>query len=99
MVKATDGGSLPLSSAAVVKINVTDENDNTPSFVHPSHQLSIQEDVATNTTVVQVSETIMHGSCLFYCLILWIDILDAFQVLSSLHSHSFCADKQACALV
>lgn len=34
-IQATDGGSPPLSSTALVKVRVVDENDNTPYFVHP----------------------------------------------------------------
>ncbi|XP_026788164.2 protocadherin-8 [Pangasianodon hypophthalmus] len=34
-IQATDGGSPPLSSTALVKVKVVDENDNTPFFVHP----------------------------------------------------------------
>lgn len=34
-IHATDGGSPPLSSTALVKVRVVDENDNTPFFVHP----------------------------------------------------------------
>ncbi|KAG7315763.1 hypothetical protein KOW79_020629 [Hemibagrus wyckioides] len=35
IIQATDGGSPPLSSTALVKVRVVDENDNTPFFVHP----------------------------------------------------------------
>lgn len=34
-VKATDKGSPPLSSTALVKVNVVDENDNSPYFTYP----------------------------------------------------------------
>lgn len=34
-IQATDGGSPPLSSTALVKVRIVDENDNTPFFVHP----------------------------------------------------------------
>lgn len=34
-IQATDGGSPPLSSTALVKVRVVDENDNTPFFAHP----------------------------------------------------------------
>ncbi|KAI5629520.1 protocadherin-8 precursor [Silurus asotus] len=34
-IRATDGGFPPLSSTALVKVRVVDENDNTPFFVHP----------------------------------------------------------------
>lgn len=36
VIQATDGGSPPLSSTALVKVRVVDENDNTPFFVHPN---------------------------------------------------------------
>lgn len=35
-IQATDGGSPPLSSTALVKVRIVDENDNTPFFVHPN---------------------------------------------------------------
>ncbi|XP_062835577.1 protocadherin beta-16-like [Anolis carolinensis] len=34
-VKATDSGTLPLSSNVVVHVVITDENDNTPFFLYP----------------------------------------------------------------
>ncbi|XP_027012336.2 protocadherin-8-like [Tachysurus fulvidraco] len=34
-IQATDGGSPPLSSTALVKVRVVDENDNAPFFVYP----------------------------------------------------------------
>ncbi|XP_062986134.1 protocadherin beta-16-like isoform X5 [Elgaria multicarinata webbii] len=34
-VRATDGGSPPLSSEVLIRISVTDENDNAPFFLYP----------------------------------------------------------------
>lgn len=53
-VLGTDGGSPPLSSTSIVKIDVLDENDHAPAFVRPTYQFSIMEDAPVNTTIVQV---------------------------------------------
>ena len=53
-VVATDGGTPPLSSTAVVRFNVTDANDNAPIFTQSSYQASVREDAQPQHNVIQV---------------------------------------------
>lgn len=53
-ILGSDGGSPPLSSTSIVRIDIVDENDNAPAFVRPTYEFSIMEDTAVNTTIVQV---------------------------------------------
>lgn len=53
-ILGSDGGSPPLSSTSIVRIDIVDENDNAPAFVRPTYEFSILEDTAINTTIVQV---------------------------------------------
>ncbi|CAL1613449.1 unnamed protein product [Knipowitschia caucasica] len=55
---AQDGGSPPLKSAVVLRITVTDVNDNCPHFSPDSHQnVTISGDSPKNTVVAQVKAT------------------------------------------
>ena len=56
-IEARDGGTPPLSGTAVVKINVVDANDNRPIFVQLEYQAVVREDVAVNTSLLQVRST------------------------------------------
>ncbi|KAM6972795.1 protocadherin Fat 1a [Aplochiton taeniatus] len=53
-VEATDGGSPPLSDMATVNINLTDVNDNSPSFSQATYAAVISEDAEPGKTVVTV---------------------------------------------
>ncbi|KAK6741188.1 hypothetical protein RB195_009193 [Necator americanus] len=55
IVLATDSGTPPLSSEAVVTIQVLDENDNVPVFSKESYKASIDENSANGTKVLRVS--------------------------------------------
>ena len=57
VVCATDGGINPLTSTAVVYIEVIDRNDNRPIFVQTVHQVDILESSAEGTSVAQPSAT------------------------------------------
>ena len=58
VVCATDGGMTPLTSTAVVFIEVIDLNDNRPIFVQTFYQVDdIAESSAEGTSVVQLSAT------------------------------------------
>ncbi|MCU0823784.1 MAG: cadherin repeat domain-containing protein [Leptospira sp.] len=59
-VQASDGGSPSLSSTAVIKIDVTDANDNRPVFVQAEYQAVVREDVPVNTSLLQVR--ILHSA-------------------------------------
>ncbi|RCN27154.1 cadherin domain protein, partial [Ancylostoma caninum] len=53
-VVATDSGKPPLSSEAVVTIQVLDENDNIPVFTKESYKASVDENSAKGTKVLKV---------------------------------------------
>jgi protocadherin Fat 1/2/3 len=53
-VEASDGGEPSLSSSAVVNIEIVDANDNWPIFIQAEYQSVVREDVAVNTTLLQV---------------------------------------------
>ena len=59
-VEASDGGSPSLSGTAVVKVTVIDANDNRPIFVQSEYQAVVREDVAVNTSLLQVSTSVGH---------------------------------------
>uniref|UniRef100_A0A7I4YD34 Cadherin domain protein n=1 Tax=Haemonchus contortus TaxID=6289 RepID=A0A7I4YD34_HAECO len=53
-IVATDSGSPPLSSEAVVTVQVLDENDNIPKFMKESYKATIDENSPVGTKVVKV---------------------------------------------
>lgn len=53
-VVATDGGKPPLSSTAVVNIVLQDINDNEPVFERNFYNVSIKEDTAPGTCILEV---------------------------------------------
>ncbi len=54
-IEATDGGQSPLSSSARVEIIVTDENDNRPIFEGTLSSVTVLENQASHTSVLQLS--------------------------------------------
>ncbi|XP_077466669.1 protocadherin-16-like [Stigmatopora argus] len=53
-VVATDGGRPPLSSTAVVRVLLQDSNDNEPVFERRFYNVSVAEDAAPGTCVLEV---------------------------------------------
>ena len=53
-VEARDGGTPSLSSTAMVKVNVTDANDNIPIFSQELYQVTLKENIAVNSVVIEV---------------------------------------------
>ncbi|XP_077579230.1 protocadherin-16-like [Stigmatopora nigra] len=53
-VVATDGGRPPLSSTAVVRVLIRDSNDNRPVFERRFYNVSVAEDAAPGTCVLEV---------------------------------------------
>ena len=57
-IQATDRGMPPLSNTAVVKINVTDYNDNSPMFAQEQYVAQVREDAQRDDRVIQVGTRI-----------------------------------------
>ena len=53
-IQATDRGTPPLSNTAVLKINVTDFNDNPPQFAQEKYMVELKEDAPQGAKVIQV---------------------------------------------
>ncbi|KAM4566806.1 protocadherin-16-like isoform 1-T2 [Odontesthes bonariensis] len=60
-VVATDGGKPPLSSTAVVNIILQDINDNEPVFARNFYNVSIKENTAPGTCILEVTATDADG--------------------------------------
>ncbi|XP_063060813.1 protocadherin Fat 3-like [Engraulis encrasicolus] len=56
-VGARDSGSPPLSSTAIVKIEISDINDNAPTFTLTNHSAVIQENAPVGSSILQLSVT------------------------------------------
>ncbi|XP_044081889.1 protocadherin gamma-B1-like [Neovison vison] len=54
ILTAMDGGDPPLSGTTQIRIQVTDANDNAPVFSQDTYRVSLQENVPTGTSVLQV---------------------------------------------
>ncbi|KAM3866939.1 protocadherin Fat 2 [Diretmus argenteus] len=53
-IKATDSGTVPLSSEAHVIVNVTDVNDNPPNFVESRYQATLDEMAKCGHIVIKI---------------------------------------------
>lgn len=53
-VQVEDGGNPTLSSTTQVRVNILDENDQTPKFEPHIYSVSVSENVAVGTSVLQV---------------------------------------------
>uniref|UniRef100_A0A8C5GWZ8 Protocadherin 11 n=1 Tax=Gouania willdenowi TaxID=441366 RepID=A0A8C5GWZ8_GOUWI len=56
-IVASDRGSPPLNTSAMVLIKIKDENDNAPIFPQPEIQLSIPENNDPSTQLIKISAT------------------------------------------
>nr|XP_040041664.1 protocadherin Fat 1a isoform X1 [Gasterosteus aculeatus aculeatus]XP_040041665.1 protocadherin Fat 1a isoform X1 [Gasterosteus aculeatus aculeatus] len=56
-VVASDNGSPPLSSSAVINVDISDVNDNPPLFSQANYSLIIQENRPKGTSVLQLTVT------------------------------------------
>uniref|UniRef100_A0A3P8RFC4 FAT atypical cadherin 1a n=1 Tax=Astatotilapia calliptera TaxID=8154 RepID=A0A3P8RFC4_ASTCA len=56
-VVASDNGAPPLSSSAMINIDISDINDNPPLFSQANYSLIIQENRPTGTSVLQLTVT------------------------------------------
>ncbi|KAJ0063569.1 hypothetical protein NL108_003915 [Boleophthalmus pectinirostris] len=54
-VMATDGGKPPLSSTAIVNVVLQDINDNEPAFDKNFYNVSVKEDAAPGTCILEIS--------------------------------------------
>ncbi|KAI9525478.1 long-chain fatty acid transporter fat1 [Dissostichus eleginoides] len=57
MVVASDNGANPLSSSAMINIDISDVNDNPPLFSQANYSLIIQENRPKGTSVLQLTVT------------------------------------------
>lgn len=53
-IKATDNGTVPLSSEAYVIVNVTDVNDNPPNFIKSQYQATLDEMAKCGHIVIKI---------------------------------------------
>lgn len=59
-IEAKDNGSPRLSSQVLVKVVVTDVNNNKPTFDRSFYERTISEDADIGTAVVQVSANVIY---------------------------------------
>ncbi|OCT88386.1 hypothetical protein XELAEV_18017017mg [Xenopus laevis] len=57
VLKASDGGDPPRTGTALIRIIVTDYNDNLPVFTQEVYKVSISESTPINSTVITVTAT------------------------------------------
>ena len=57
IVRAVDNGNPPMSSQALISVNIVDENDNSPVFNLTTYTTSIPENTTNRTLVLTVSAT------------------------------------------
>ncbi|XP_045205261.2 protocadherin beta-14-like [Mercenaria mercenaria] len=55
VVLAKDGGDKPLTGTVTLDIEVTDDNDNAPIFSEQLYNISVQENTAANTVILELS--------------------------------------------
>ncbi|XP_072255078.1 protocadherin gamma-B5-like [Pyxicephalus adspersus] len=59
ILSAIDGGKPVLTGSTLIKIAITDFNDNAPVFSQEVYKVSIEENIPLNSTVLEVSATDM----------------------------------------
>ncbi|XP_040200791.1 protocadherin gamma-B5-like isoform X13 [Rana temporaria] len=57
ILSAIDGGNPVQTGSTLIKISITDFNDNAPIFTQEAYKVSIKENTPLNATVLQVSAT------------------------------------------
>lgn len=57
VIRATDGGTPPLSSQTTFVVKLSDVNDNAPTFSQPSYSVDIPENNSPSAPIVAVSAT------------------------------------------
>ncbi|XP_069825345.1 protocadherin gamma-B1-like isoform X2 [Dendropsophus ebraccatus] len=57
LLTAMDGGNPVRSGTAVIKIMVTDANDNFPVFTHEVYKVRVNENIPINSTIIRVNAT------------------------------------------
>uniref|UniRef100_A0A1I7XJY0 Cadherin domain protein n=1 Tax=Heterorhabditis bacteriophora TaxID=37862 RepID=A0A1I7XJY0_HETBA len=66
IVVATDSGNPPLSTEAIVEIQVLDENDNPPVFAKDSYNADVRENANKGTKVLKVFKHIFFVRAYFF---------------------------------
>lgn len=59
VVEAKDGGTPALSAVTTVNVNVTDVNDNAPTFSQAVYSAVVSEDAAVGDSVIMVSAALV----------------------------------------
>ncbi|XP_041845601.1 protocadherin alpha-8-like isoform X12 [Melanotaenia boesemani] len=54
-ITATDGGSPPLSSTAIISVNISDINDNAPSFLETNMNVYVKENSKVGNVITKVT--------------------------------------------
>ncbi|XP_043928134.1 protocadherin Fat 3 isoform X2 [Protopterus annectens] len=62
VVQAKDSGSPPMSSTVTVNVDISDVNDNSPSFTPANYTAVIQENKPVDTSIMQLVVTDMDSS-------------------------------------
>lgn len=55
LIKAADQGYVPLTSTATLSINLSDENDNNPTFGQTSYRAIVSEDLPVGSEILRLS--------------------------------------------
>lgn len=55
LIKAADQGAVPLTSTATLSINLSDENDNNPTFGQTSYRAVVSEDLPVGSEILRLS--------------------------------------------
>ena len=67
-IEAEDKGTPPLSNTAILKINISDHNDNSPVFSQEQYHISVREDSQVGTRLLRVrgQATLIITDTLFF---------------------------------
>ena len=53
-IEARDHGEPPLTNSAILRVNVTDHNDNTPKFTQDEYRATVRENLQVGARIVTV---------------------------------------------